>query len=428
MKKSKISLRRLLSLTLALCSVLCVLPTAYGFWGKKIASAAISTFSKQGAEKGAIVFSAEDFTSRLSKNAKLSGIVINELPAETAGTLSLDGRALMAGEGISLDKINTLKFTPATDEALTTFSFIPVFENDSTNQAPVDITISVGKEANSAPVAKNVNGETYVNVYVEVPLSAFDADGDKVAYKLLDQPKLGTAVIDVDKIKYTPGEKTGTDKFTYVAIDSMGNSSDAANVSISVKKNAAKMTYSDMSTSAAHYSALRLSQMGVITGQKIGSSYFFNPSAAVSRNEFIAMTVAAAKLKVEPSFRTTFADDEKIPVWAKAYITTAAQADIVNGYPAKDGTAVLNGSKPITMAEAAVILNNATKLANENRTAFFSDASAIPTWAAQAAINLDSVNAIKPDKDGKLNPTKPITRATACQMLYTAVCHMQEKK
>lgn len=428
MKTSKNSLRRLLSLTLVICTLLCVLPTAYGFWGKKIASAAISTFAKQGTESGAIVFSADDFTSRVSKDAKLSGIVINELPAETAGALSLEGRPIVAGEGISLDNINSLKFTPAAKEALTTFSFIPVFENSVKTQLPVDITITVGKEANSAPVAKNIETETYADVYVEVPLSSFDADGDKVVYKLLDEPKLGTAAIDSDKLKYTPASKTGTDKFTYIAIDVMGNSSEPANIAISVKKNSAKMTYADLANNPAHYPAIRLSQMGIITGQKIGASYFFNPSQAVSRNEFIAMAVAAADLKLKPSIRTTFADDDKIPKWAKTYVTTAAQADIVNGYPAENGKTVLKGDQPITMAEAAVILNNAAKLSNENRTVFYPDASAIPTWATQAAINLDSVKAIQTDKEGKLNPSKPITRGTACKMIYSTICNASEKK
>ena len=59
---------------------------------------------------------------------------------------------------------------------------------------------------NSAPVAKEVSGETFANVMIELPLSVTDKDGDAVLLKLIDLPKLGTASITGNSLQYTPLE------------------------------------------------------------------------------------------------------------------------------------------------------------------------------------------------------------------------------
>lgn len=426
---NKKRVRRVVTLALALSVTLCAVPASLGFWNPfaQKTPASIATFAKTGTSAGEIVFSPEDFQSRVTAGAKLAGIIVEGLPDSSAGVLSLDGRPVMSGEGVTIDAVASLRFTPAAAEAMTTFSFIPVFEGITGKQSPVNVTIAVGKAANSAPVAQDVEAETFTGVYTEVKLSAVDADGDKILFQILDAPKLGAAQIDLDKCKYTPGGKAGDDVFTYVAVDTMGNSSKPAKIKISVKKNNAKMTYADMADNPAHYAALQLHKMGVITGQKIGASYFLNPAGEVTRNEFITMAVSVAGLETEQDAVTSFLDDDSIPTWAKSYVSAAEEAEIVNGYPAEGGLTVLNGDRTITVAEAAVILNNAANLADESRSVFFADADVIPSWAAQAAVNLDTVDVLEKDGDGKLNPQQPLTRGTACQMLYAASEKMNKR-
>ena len=80
--------------------------------------------------------------------------------------------------------------------------------------------------SNRAPSAQAVEGQTFTGVMIELPLTATDPDGDSVLLKLVDLPRLGTASINEDKLQYTPQEgKTGTDKFTYLAMDTFGNQS-----------------------------------------------------------------------------------------------------------------------------------------------------------------------------------------------------------
>lgn len=290
--------------------------------------------------------------------------------------------------------------------------------------AAIDEAAILTASAGSAPVASPVEGETYTGVYVELPLSATDADGDAVIFKLVDAPRLGTAKVEGSTLQYTPTEgKTGTDKFTYAAVDTLGNVSEPAQVKLKIRKNAAKMTYADMSSDSAHYAALRLSECGAITGEKIGASYFFHPDDTVTRSEFIAMASAVARLPITQTAQTDFADDSGLSAWAKPYISAAANTGLVSGYLTASGNAEIRGGNPITMAEASVIVNN---LLTENLDAPVEAAalenSMAPAWAASATARLAAAEVL-PD-EAKNEPSDKITRKTACEMLYRAMSLM----
>ena len=62
-----------------------------------------------------------------------------------------------------------------------------------------------------------------------------------------------------------------------MAIDSGGNISDEATVTVNIKKQSTNITYSDMSGNSSNYAALMLAEKGVFTGEKLGESYFFCP-------------------------------------------------------------------------------------------------------------------------------------------------------
>lgn len=277
----------------------------------------------------------------------------------------------------------------------------------------------------SAPIAAAVQGETYDGVYVELPLSAKDVDGDSVIFKLVDAPRLGTAKIDGKTLQYTPTEgKTGTDKFTYAAVDTLGNISEPAQIKIKIRKNSAKMTYADMTSDNAHYAALRLSECGVLTGERIGASYFFHPNDTVTRSEFIAMASAIAQLPVKQTSQTDFADDSGLSPWAKPYISAAANTGLINGYLTASGSAEIRGQNPITAAEASVIVNNllTQKMDTPLQTAALEEDSTVPAWAASATARLTAAKVL-PD-DAKEDPSEKITRKTACEMLYHAMTLM----
>lgn len=278
----------------------------------------------------------------------------------------------------------------------------------------------------SAPTVRPVTGETYADVAIELPLAATDADGDAVIFKIVDAPTYGIAEIDGDTLRYTPAGKTGTDKFSYTAIDTSGNTAEPAQVKIKIRKNAAKHTYADMGRSPAHYAALQLSLKGVVTGERIGASWFFRPNETVTRSEFIAMAAAAAGLPIEATTQTDFADDSGLSEWAKPYISAAASSGLISGYAGPNGAIEVRGANPITVAEAGAIVNNLlTETQDEYVMTLAEEHSPGEEWSVTVLSALNKAEVLPKDAKEK-NPNDPITRQTACEMLYAAICMMEE--
>ena len=190
--------------------------------------------------------------------------------------------------------------------------------------------------------------------------SAVDPEGDLLTYHILNKPARGAVTMPEDgssEFVYTPYEnKTGKDSFTYVAVDAVGNSSDPATVKIKIEKPNTKVTYADMDGDPAHKAAIRLAEEGIFVGECMGGAYFFQPDAAVTRGEFVAMAMNAAGMEaLEDVERTGFADDVSIPTWAKPYVSAAQKAGMIQG--SGESRAVFAPSRTITQSEAAVLLD-----------------------------------------------------------------------
>lgn len=266
---------------------------------------------------------------------------------------------------------------------------------------------------NSAPVAENLAYETYRSVTVSGELKSVDPEGDEVSYSITQEPKKGELTLDGASFTYTPSEgKRGKDVFKYVAVDSCGNVSNEATVTVSIKKQQSKVTYSDVKGSGAEYAAVYLAEKGIFTGEKVGSQYLFSPDASVSRGEFLAMCLSAIGSEgLSGVCETGFFDDGDIPLWQKPYVAAAVLGNIVTGSRNSDGRIVFSPNRAVTRAEAAVILNNALGVTNVS----LPISDAVPAWASQAAANLESADLFSVG-DGKA----ALTRADAAKMLTEA--------
>lgn len=276
----------------------------------------------------------------------------------------------------------------------------------------------------STPTVSAVAGETCAEIAIEVKLTATDADDDVALFQLTEQPRLGTAAINGDTLRYTPGSKTGTDRFAYTAVDTRGNAAPPADITIKVTKNRAGMTYADMDGNPAHYAALQLSARGVMTGEKIGGSAFFRPTQAVTRSEFIAMTAAAADLPLSDTAQTDFADDSGLSPWVKPYVSTAASSGLVCGYVSASGVSEIRGQKSITLAEGCEVLGNLLRT-QDTYAVLASTHSADMDWAQAAVSNLARADVL-PASLAALPTDTPLDRQTACALLYRAMCLMED--
>lgn len=102
----------------------------------------------------------------------------------------------------------------------------------------VDVTVTVTVEENKAPVANAQTVKTKPDTAVEFTLGATDANaGTTLTYKLTEEPAHGTAVLEGDKVTYTPEAGfSGLDSLTFQANDGV-NDSEPATVTLAVLDN-----------------------------------------------------------------------------------------------------------------------------------------------------------------------------------------------
>ena len=267
-----------------------------------------------------------------------------------------------------------------------------------------------------APVAENMEFNTYRNVSFGGQLKAYSPEGEDLSYIITTEPIKGSIELGEDgSFVYTPkANKKGRDYFGYKAIDTQGRSSQEGTVIIRIEKQKDGFGYADMQGRGEEYAAVILSEAGIFTGEKIGPDYCFYPDRTVSRGEFVAMCM---QLKnggvINSAVSTGYSDDEDIPTWLKPYALTAAMSGADSGINAEDGRAFAP-ELGISPTEAACILDSiigTTDVSYVNLNDSFEPAM------AQACANLSACGLIM---EGQLI-NEELSRAEAAVMLAKAL-------
>ena len=169
--------------------------------------------------------------------------------------------------------------------------------------------------------------------------------------------------------------------------------------------------FSDVAANAWYYNYLvKLKAAGVVNGVD-GNK--FCPDNYVTREEFVKMIVAAAKISVsaaDGSFSDVGSSD-----WFAPYVYAAKNNGIVNGI--SDGR--FGVGSPITRQDMAVIIYNLIK----NRTAIsqdgtkFTDDKAIADYAGSAVYAMKTLGVISGYTDGSFKPAGLLTRAEAVKVI-----------
>ncbi|MBP1758348.1 MAG: hypothetical protein H6Q61_597 [Firmicutes bacterium] len=318
---------------------------------------------------------------------------------------------------IAILLVMALLFTlPASAFVIGTAEDLEALTGEPENSDPV-------QAHNSVPIAQNFEFFTYKNVAIEEHLSAFDPDGDRITFRLTKNPARGAAELsETGLLTYSPYEnKTGKDSFTYVAEDAFGNVSSPATVKIKIQKQKSKVVYADMSGHPAHRDAVRLAEEGVLVGQCLGGTYFFQPDGIMSREAFLALSMAALGEDALPDATVTgFSDDDTIAVWAKPYVASALRAGAITGAMGDTGRAVFDPLRPITKGEATVLVNRLLNLTDVPAAETLTEEASAPVWAAQSVRNLEAVGvlqeALSPD-----DLSQPLTNSDSAQMISAAL-------
>ncbi len=315
---------------------------------------------KCGEVNTAITFSEDDFDSI---TGKAEYITVMTLPEKTAGRLVLGGKDLSAGQTITRRSLAGLSFIPKADTASQS-SF--TFKNAADDSAKYGVcTIYVLENKNSTPTAKEFSFETLKNISYKGFLCASDADGDSMTFSVVNTARHGTLKI-LDNTNghfmYTPkNDFAGRDIFSFRVKDEYGNVSAAVKVTIHVTEPETDAVFGDMLNHWAHNSAIEAVSDGVMTVVSSDGKMMFFPDEPVTRGDFLAITMIGAGLesKVVKTSETAFSDDSDIPINIKSYAQTALGLGIISGYPEENGMR-FDSSKPITRAEAEIILSNIT--------------------------------------------------------------------
>lgn len=280
-----------------------------------------------------------------------------------------------------------------------------------------------GKKAEApagAPTAQDVELTTYKGIAAEGQFSAADAEGGDLTYAAATDPKKGTVEINGASFTYTPKEgAAGSDSFTYTASDSEGHTSLPAKVSITIEKTRSGVDYADMDGNSAANAAQHLAEEGIFTGGRIGGRYYFEPDKTVSRSEFLALALETAGRNVTSVTMTGFCDDAAIPTWAKAYAAAGVLDGVIQGSRTAEGVA-FRGGEAVTFNEAATILNRVLNLDDVDLEVWYTDREAEPTWASQAAANMEAASVLSAGSFGSAVMEEAVTRAEAAQMLSAA--------
>lgn len=312
----------------------------------------------------------------------LTGVCLTGLP-ET-GKLYLDGRQLRPGDVLTQAQAARMTFVPAaTQEDRTALvHYLPIYEN-RVGEAET-LTVSILGRENKVPVAEDSALETYKNLSNTAQLKATDPEGEALTFTLVRQPKRGTVELKEDgTFTYTPKKnKVGVDSFTYTASDPQGGVSREATVTVTILKPTDTAQYTDTQGRSCAFAAEWMRHTGIFSGEQLGQVHCFGPDREVTRGDFVTMLVKALDIPVDEGLTYTGYTDD-IPAWLQPYLAAAVRAGLTLGL---DDPAVFAAEKPITEAEAALMLQNAL--------------TAVPTWA--------------PDSE------KPLTRAAAAEMLYQA--------
>ena len=336
---------------------------------------------------------------------QISGICVTGVPE--SGALCLGDRQIRPGDILTADQVARMTFAPAeTEQDLqAAMTYLPIYPDRV--EAAATMAIQVIGRQNKAPVAEDSAMETYKNLPNEGRLKAEDPEGQGLTFTVTRQPRRGAVTIrDDGSFLYEPKKnKVGVDSFTYTASDPAGNVSREATVTVTILKPTDATQYTDTAGRSCRFAAEWMKNTGIFTGETLSGNSCFGPDKCVSRGEFLTMMVSALDLTPEDAAQTGYADEAAD--WLKPYLAAAMRSGLTAGWP--DGE-VFAADRPITGAEAAVMLQNALDLTMP------ADAEAeggVPVWAADA-ITVLGANGIE------LAHGDDLTRGQAAQILYRA--------
>ncbi|MGO4348940.1 S-layer homology domain-containing protein [Paenibacillus sp. MCAF9] len=186
-------------------------------------------------------------------------------------------------------------------------------------------------------------------------------------------------------------------------------------VDITVQAAGNSGTFKDIAGHWAKEGIERAVNMGLVSGYGDGT---FRPDLKITRAEFVVMAARAFDFEAKGGMSLNFSDVDKIPVWARSYISEAEQAGLIKGYA--DGS--FRPNQLISRSEMAVLIMRLYDgELNPNAKVSFADKQHIKPWALPSVAAAADLGIIKGKNGNRFAPTDSATRAEATIMLLRLI-------
>lgn len=172
--------------------------------------------------------------------------------------------------------------------------------------------------------------------------------------------------------------------------------------------------FKDVPVNAPNYNAIIvLRYQGVLNGY---SDNTFRPTQSLNRVEALKLIFEAAQVDLQAGVAPANFADTETTAWYSGYLNRALFLEAVSGY--SDGT--FKPERPVNLVEFLKMLEIAHKVdltnVNLNQLAY---ADIMPGQWYTKYVNYAKINnLLSPDKDNKIFPDQPVTRAAAAEIIY----------
>ncbi|WP_127579697.1 S-layer homology domain-containing protein [Paenibacillus koleovorans] len=151
----------------------------------------------------------------------------------------------------------------------------------------------------------------------------------------------------------------------------------------------------------------------------------FRPQNPISRAEFAALLVRAMELPFGKETASTFADDSRIPAWAKKYVAAAVRANLLSGY--EDRT--FRADNLLSRPEMAAIMVRATGMpVSPEAVPEFADVADIPSWSRPNVAAGAKAGLIDGKDNGLFAPNEHTTRAEAITIILRLLDKLDQQQ
>ncbi len=305
-----------------------------------------------------------------------------------------------------------------------------------------EVTLPSGDESDDelenilASIANDSNFTIKENNALDAAMEATTNSGETFNFVVVTNPTHGVVTHEDPtnpSFTYKPDEDyVGEDSFTF-RLESGEYYSNVGTIRITItadESTTIPFYYVDMQEHWANYSAAHLAARGYIIGEEIGAKYYYCPSRAMTRGDFILFLLSIVDSENTAEIaEVTFADEESTPTWMLEKAKKAYGLKIISGVGGGEKPS-LDANRNITRAEAFVMINNVLKaksnITDSTTTLEFNDVTKIPDWATQAIKNLVGYKLIQGDTDKNINPTSIVDRGQGAELAYKLLKQLEE--